>query len=234
MSSISFSNYLFKRTKEYKFTIKIACDDLSEEQKNMLETCLTKFNLKDMSEYRETPIQSNPLDFPNVRNTRVYIVDVTVEYPTTPDVMQNYVAEKLGLSRMEIAVYTENDPRHVYTDEWLERMCYDKDEDEEYEPRLSTPENWEEGKYGQEVIDDVMNNHKDKREQRRVDYFYNNLSKEQEIDKDSHVDADPETSTDSVFKKETRVPSRGRPHPIGPEGSDAARDGNKITKKKGI
>lgn len=139
-----FVEYYDSFKKEYEFTIKIASNDLSEEQVGCIEDALKRYDLKSVSSVKKTPIQKSPLDFPNVRDSEVHIMVVKIEYPVTPDALCREVAEVAKVPQNCVAIYTANDPRHQYTKEVTE-------EETAYVPKLGSPEKWEtEPAYGEE------------------------------------------------------------------------------------
>lgn len=130
----TFLDYIDSTKKEYKYTIKIATPVMSADMKGVLEGCLQKYHLNTMSAFKETPLQESPLDFPQLKNTKVFISDITMSYPATPDFLRKYVSSYLGITEGQIAVYTENDPRHCLTDEAVEKA------DPNYQPDLNLSE----------------------------------------------------------------------------------------------
>lgn len=130
----SFKDYLSK-DRTYKYTVKLAVDDVTEDHLDCLECCLEKYELVAAGKFSNTPIQENPLDFPNVKNSPVFITEIEIKYPSTSDMLENLIANRLGISRQQVVVYTEVDPRHKLTDLFLERNADDfKDK---YEAKLS-------------------------------------------------------------------------------------------------
>lgn len=117
----SFTSYVAENKKEYKYTLKFAVSEVDNSQIDILEACLSKYNLKEASAFRKTPIQESPLDFPNVKNMPVHICNITLGYPASLDFLRTYVCNNLGISPSQVAVYSENDPRQVETDLFLER-----------------------------------------------------------------------------------------------------------------
>jgi hypothetical protein len=86
-----------------------------------LEASLKKYDLKKASSFRKTPIQESPLDFPNIKNTPVFICDLTLGYPGSLDFLRTYLCNSMGISPAQLAVYSENDPRQIETDLYLDR-----------------------------------------------------------------------------------------------------------------
>ena len=117
----TFVSYVAAAKTEYKYVLKFAVHDMSDAMIDILETCLKKYELISASAFRKTPIQASPLDFPNVRNTPVYICDLNMGYPASLDFLRTYICNSLGISPELLAVYSENDPRQIETDLYLDR-----------------------------------------------------------------------------------------------------------------
>jgi hypothetical protein len=95
----SFTEYLMesKEEKKYSFKIKIA-GDLPENCEDVMETALQKYQVAKFAKTKTTPIQSKLRDFPTLENASVTIFDIELEYPTTSQVLTNYMAEQTGVS----------------------------------------------------------------------------------------------------------------------------------------
>lgn len=199
MEHKSFRDLLMESKKEYKFTVKVACDDITDEHLDKLEEKLHCYDLQSASEFKKTPLQKNPLDFPNLHNTHVFISEITVAYPATHEQIELKIAESLGLSSAQVVVYTENDPRREYTERMVELM--DPDSKEEYKPVIGTfPEESENPPYGEEVIKELMDEHEDQVKDRETYTVINNLSNVQVIDKSTHAgDEKAKPDTKSLF-----------------------------------
>ena len=78
----SFKQFLSESVKKYDFKVKIA-GELTKEVETKLESLLDKFKVTSFKKAGTTPVQSFPLDFPQLRNQNVNIYEVSVEYPTT-------------------------------------------------------------------------------------------------------------------------------------------------------
>lgn len=109
----SFEQYLTESKKTYEFNIGVA-GELPDGFEDMLETSLKKFNIVNMSAGKRTPIQERPLDFPRLQNCEVTFFEVEVDYPTTPQVLQEYVGTCCGIDQAYIIVRNINDPREEY------------------------------------------------------------------------------------------------------------------------
>ncbi len=117
----SFVSYVAETKTEYNYVLKFAVQDMTDKMVDCLETCLKRYELNTASAFRKTPIQESPLDFPNVKNTPVYICDISMGYPASLDFLRTYVCNSLDISLALLAVYSECDPRQIETDLFLDR-----------------------------------------------------------------------------------------------------------------
>ena len=109
----SFTQVLTESKKTYEFKIGIA-GPLPEGFVDSMETSLHKFKVSNMSSGKKTPIQERPLDFPQLQNMEVTYFELAVEYPTTSQVLQEYVGKCCGIDQAYIIVRNANDPREEY------------------------------------------------------------------------------------------------------------------------
>lgn len=128
----SFVNYVAENKTEYKYVLKFAVNEMTDVMIDQLEAGLAKYDVKSASAFRKTPIQESPLDFPNVKNTAVFICDLTLGYPGSLDFLRTYICNCMGISPANLAVYSENDPRQIETDLYLDRNS------EEYKKKYKT------------------------------------------------------------------------------------------------
>lgn len=117
----SFATYVAEFKTEYKYVLKFALNEMTDSMIDTLETCLSKYELVSASSFRKTPIQESPLDFPNVKNTSVFICDIVMKYPASLDFLRTYVCSSMGVSPVLLAVYSPNDPRQIETDLYIDR-----------------------------------------------------------------------------------------------------------------
>lgn len=109
----SFTEYLTESVKKYDFKIKVAheCDTASE---NKLKGLLERFSVSGFKKAGKTPIQELPLDFPTLRNQEVHIYEVTLDYPTTPQELTEYITSNMGISAQRLVVRNPNEPGEQY------------------------------------------------------------------------------------------------------------------------
>jgi hypothetical protein len=109
----TFIDYLTESKKTYAFKIKVA-GDLDKDFNSNLKTCLERFSIVKMSAGKSTPIQEVPLDFPEHSNCSVTIYEVEVNYPTTTQVLTDYISSNCGCSVKDLRVRTGNEPTEQY------------------------------------------------------------------------------------------------------------------------
>ena len=125
----TFKQYLTESVKSYDYKIKIAGEP-KDIDTNKLETALEKFELAKMSAGKKTPIQTMPLDFPQLSNESVTIWDVTTNYPATSRELQEYLSTYMNIPQTHIVVRKPNEP----TEEYQEQMQVAKNS--EYKNKL--------------------------------------------------------------------------------------------------
>lgn len=123
----SFTQILNESKKTYQFKIGVA-GVLPEEFEDHMETALKKFSIANLSSGKKTPIQERPLDFPSLQNTEVTYFEAELEYPTTPQVLEKYLAQVCTVPASNIMVRNPNEPLELYQE---------TDEDKAYEPLLT-------------------------------------------------------------------------------------------------
>jgi len=109
----SFKEILTESKKTYEFKIGVA-GDCPDDCVDKLETALKKFSVVNMTSGKKTPIQERPLDFPQLQNMEVTYFEAEVEYPTTSQVLQEYLGKCCGVDQSHLIVRNMNDPREEY------------------------------------------------------------------------------------------------------------------------
>ena len=126
----SFVDILTESKKTYPFKIGVA-GDLPEGFADRLETAMQKFEVAKMSTGKKTPIQERPLDFPQLQNMEVTYFEVEVNYPTTTQVLQEYVGKCCSIPQSHIIVRNPNEAQEEYQE---------AKDDEAYTALLATEE----------------------------------------------------------------------------------------------
>ncbi len=109
----TFAQYITESKKTYAFKVKVA-GDLADDFNEKLNVALEKFAVVNMSKGKRTPIQEVPLDFPTLKNTNVTIYDLEIAYPTTSEVLENYISQMVRYPLHCIKVVTANAPSEEY------------------------------------------------------------------------------------------------------------------------
>lgn len=126
----NFKEYLTESKKTYPFKVGIA-GSLPEGFADSLETCLKKYDIANISSGKKTPIQERPLDFPQLQNMEVTYFEVELNYPTTSQVLEEYIEKCCPCEPNHVIVRGANDPREEYqepkTDEPYETMLTKED-----------------------------------------------------------------------------------------------------------
>ena len=105
--------YLEEAEKEYHFRVKTILD--IGDKTDILERVLRKYDLKDMGQPRKTIVQEHPLDFQDISNAEVWIVDVVLGIPTSFYILEQELRRELGIPEKYIVVKTDNDPLEIET-----------------------------------------------------------------------------------------------------------------------
>jgi hypothetical protein len=108
----TFKDILTESKKTYNFIIRVA-GDLPEGFEDQLKINLGKFDLVNLSSGKRTPIQERPLDFPQLQNIETHTFEAEVNYPTTPQVLENYLTDNCMTPRGHIIVRVPGEPLEV-------------------------------------------------------------------------------------------------------------------------
>lgn len=172
----TFAHYVAETKTEYKYVLKFAVHEMTDHMIDVLESSLKKYELKSASSFRKTPIQESPLDFPNVKNTPVFICDIVTGYPASLDFLRTFICNNLGISPAMLAVYSENDPRQIETDLFIDRSSAEYKE--KYKTRLGSDyeEVGDKDQYGEKYNTDFLKELEKVRKERATVTVENPLS----------------------------------------------------------
>jgi hypothetical protein len=112
----TFVEYLNESKKVYSFKIGVA-GELPENFENTMETALQKYGVLKMTAGKSTPIQERPLDFPQLKNMNVTYYEIDLNYPTTSQVLQEYIGQCCGVKQSYLIVRNPNEPQELYQQE---------------------------------------------------------------------------------------------------------------------
>jgi|TARA_B100001996_G_scaffold17245_1_gene14204 hypothetical protein len=124
----TFEQYLTEAKKTYKFKFGIA-GELPEGFTDSCESCLQKFGLVNLTPGKKTPIQERPLDFPKLQNMETTYFEAELSYPTTAQVLGEYISQVNGIDPAYICLRDAEAPQEEYQDKEYVKV---------YEPKLGT------------------------------------------------------------------------------------------------
>jgi len=104
-----FKDILVESKKTYKFIVRIA-DELPEDCMEQMKQALGKFDLVSLSNAKRTPIQERPLDFPELQNMQIHTFEAEVNYPTTTQVLHNYLVNACNVPAGHMIVRADGEP----------------------------------------------------------------------------------------------------------------------------
>lgn len=109
----TFKEYLAESQKTYSFKIKVA-GDLPESFVENLKTSLDRCKVSKLSKVNSTPIQAQPMDFPNLKNCEVHVFEVICEYPiTVPEIANDIKSVGIDESCFRVRGSNEADLEEV-------------------------------------------------------------------------------------------------------------------------
>jgi hypothetical protein len=109
---MNFTKYLAESEKVYNFRIKAAAP-LTKEVVAQIELYLQKFRLKSISKPRKTIMQKCPMDFTNLQNVEIWMIDATTTLPCSSYVMQQAIREIMNVPENYIVVRGEHEPIEI-------------------------------------------------------------------------------------------------------------------------
>lgn len=109
---MNFTKYLAESEKVYNFRIKAAAP-LTKEVVAQIEMYLQKFRPKSISKPRKTIMQKCPMDFTNLHNVEIWMIDATTTLPCSSYVMQQAIREIMNVPENYIVVRGENEPLEI-------------------------------------------------------------------------------------------------------------------------
>lgn len=129
-----FSDFLAESQKQYEFRIKVA-GMLDNEQLDKIEMGLEKWGLQTLGKPKVTPIQKHPVDFSNLKEIEVSIMDLVIDYPATPQEVAQRIHDYSHVPMDYIRVYNSKDPNEADREE----QVLSSDKEEEYQVQLTSP-----------------------------------------------------------------------------------------------
>lgn len=147
----SFAEYLNESVKDYNFRLKVAVEP-TDEVMDRIENVLNKYQVSGVSSARKTPIQSHPLDFQTLKNSEVWIIDFSVDYPVTADILWHNLSQRAGIPLNQMVVINSDHPEEIAREE------AEGEENETYVPLIGSEDEvtLTDPQYGEEFIDKFL------------------------------------------------------------------------------
>ena len=108
----SFKTYVQDNEREYHLRIKTVAP-IDDKEMEYIEHILAKYVPKDITAPIKTIMQKHPLDFRDIRNAEVWIVDVVTSLPVSAYVLQQELKLALMIPEKYIIVRSANDPVEI-------------------------------------------------------------------------------------------------------------------------
>lgn len=102
-----------ERTYQYRLKTVVPLDD---EALDRIERAAMKYDPIEFGEVKKTMLQAHPLDFAEVQNAEVFILDMTLRLPASAYVLQQDFRNAMGIPEAFIRVRTVNDPLELETE----------------------------------------------------------------------------------------------------------------------
>lgn len=106
----NFYHYLAESKKDFTYRIKMICASVDEATLDRIERALVKYDVLEVSPPRKTILHAAPLDFKEVSNAEVWIIDIRTGQPASSFYIQQEISNALGLNQKFVVVRGSNDP----------------------------------------------------------------------------------------------------------------------------
>lgn len=106
---MDFKQYLAEAERRYYFRIKTVVP-LSDKEMTRIELALAKYQPFEISAPAKTILQKHPMDFKDLENAEVWIVDAVLGLPASPYILQQDIRQNLNIPEKYVVVRSENDP----------------------------------------------------------------------------------------------------------------------------
>ena len=110
----AFRDYIQEQEKEYSLRIKTVTP-IDDDEMVYIERVLQKYYLKDITTPTKTIMQKHPLDFPEIQNAEVWIIDIKCGLPVSAYVLKRELQLALNIPEDFVVVRSENDPMEIET-----------------------------------------------------------------------------------------------------------------------
>ena len=111
----SLKQYLAESEKSYKFRLR-SINEISDEHMDRIESHMKKYNMESMSAFKKTIMQPKPRGFGDVGPNEVYISDIELKLPATPNALQEEICRIVGCGMGSIIVNNMNESEELWDD----------------------------------------------------------------------------------------------------------------------
>ena len=109
----NFLDYITEVDKTYEFRIKLANVDVSA-CADKLRNALDAYGLDKLGEAKRLPIQANDIDFPNMPNVEIHLMDAVLKYPVNDAQLRAIISERAGIPANQVYVVSPNNPEEIW------------------------------------------------------------------------------------------------------------------------
>jgi hypothetical protein len=109
----NFLQHLTETQKTYEFKIKLANIDPADKMTE-LENSLEAYGLDSLSKAKRIPIEKDCIDFPNIKNCQLYIMDAVLNYPVSSDQLAAIISARANIPLSQIVVVPRNHPEEIW------------------------------------------------------------------------------------------------------------------------
>lgn len=155
MKKRTLSDYLMMKQKPYAYKIKFAYP-LEEYHFDRIGTVLDKYELVGVNNINRLPFQKNPLDFPTVDSSEIYVFEIETNIPMSDMAVKQEIKKATKIHEDFIAIRNENSPYNEYEEniiKFQESKYKSKLEDPHYETDGVEDQNLYGDEYNKDMID---------------------------------------------------------------------------------
>lgn len=130
---------------------------MTDENMDKLEFLLQKYDVQSIDGPRKTIIQEHPLDFYDIVNHEVYIIDAVLGLPASTYMLQQEIKETLDIPEKFVVVRSDNDPTEIETQRLNAQKLMDENNDGPVAKLSIDPEYPEQSPPAEELYGDTYN-----------------------------------------------------------------------------
>jgi hypothetical protein len=109
---MDFKRYLAEAERRYRFRVKSVVP-LDDKALDKIESAVARYQPLDISRPRKTMLQRHPMDFFDIENMEVYIVDMELALPASQYILKQEIRQSLNVPEKYIVVHGDNDPNEI-------------------------------------------------------------------------------------------------------------------------